>query len=122
MQFTTGLLSLALAAIGVSAAPNSAIEARQAGVVYVRFYPQGGCQGPWLEDTVYFDDASGTCRTETFQGAYASWRIERNEAIRDLTLFTNTDCSITNGGNVITVPAGVSDCFTERIGSTQFVL
>lgn len=82
MQFTTGLLALALAAAGVSAAPNPLIQARQAGVVYVRFYPQANCQGEWLEDTVYFDDQTGTCRRETLTLTYASWRVERNEAVR----------------------------------------
>lgn len=83
MQFTTGLVTLALAIAGASAAPNAAIEERQTpGLVYVKFYGKGGCQGDFIEDTVYFDDGTGVCKIETFQGPYLSWAVESNEALR----------------------------------------
>lgn len=82
MKFTSGLLALALTVAGASAAPNSALEDRQAGVVYVQFFAQDGCQGNWGEDTVYFDDGSDTCQVETTTFQYTSFKVVRNEASR----------------------------------------
>jgi hypothetical protein len=81
MKFFTGIMALALAASGATAAPGSALEARQAGTVYIEFYSQGGCQGPLREDTVYFDDGSDRCIQERFTD-YVSFRVARNEADR----------------------------------------
>jgi hypothetical protein len=114
MQFATGLLAFALAAAGVSAAPS--INERQAGVVYVRFYPQANCEGDWLEDTVYFDDGTGVCKVETLGLTYASWRIERNEAERPLNVYTGSSCNT----NPISIAVGATPCNSPRIGSVQF--
>ena len=118
MQFATGLFALALAAAGVSAAPNPLLQARQAGVVYVRFYPQADCQGEWLEDTVYFDDQSGICKTETLTIPYTSWKIERNEAVRTLNVHTTATCSANSNSKAIA--GGATPCTNSRIGSVQF--
>ena len=93
MHFAAGILTLALAAAGVSAAPNPELQARQPGVVYVRFYAEGGCQGDWIEDTVYFDDGSSLCDPETLSIQYASWAVVRNEAGRDRKFIYNSLCS-----------------------------
>lgn len=85
MQFTTTLLTFALAVAGVSAAPNptAELEARQVpNLVYLRFYQGNGCQEPWVEDDVFFDDGTGTCRVEPFTGTYGSFRIVNNDATR----------------------------------------
>jgi hypothetical protein len=116
MQFSTGLLALALAAAGVSASPNPLLAPRQAGVVYVRFYPQANCGGDWLEDTVYFDDQTGTCRAETLQLQYASWKVERNEATRNLNVYSGSTCN----GPAQTIAGGNTPCTNSRIGSVQF--
>ncbi|KAI9148178.1 hypothetical protein HJFPF1_12004 [Paramyrothecium foliicola] len=119
MQFTTGLFAIALAAAGVAAAPNPLLAERQTpGLIYVRFYPQPGCTGQWLEDTVYFDDQSGTCRAETLTLSYASWQVERNEALRTLTIHSSNDC--TEGDDSVVIPAGSAPCESIRIGSAQF--
>jgi hypothetical protein len=89
MQFTTTLLTLALAAAGVSAAPsaNAGLDTRQTtspvpGVVYVQFFNGNGCQGSYIEDDVFFDDGTGVCRVEPFTGTYGSFRIVTNGATR----------------------------------------
>jgi hypothetical protein len=85
MQFTTALITFALAAAGVSAAPNpaAALETRQTpGLVYIRFFANNSCTGDWIEDDVFFDDGTGTCRVEPFTRAYGSFRVETNEATR----------------------------------------
>jgi hypothetical protein len=143
MQFTTTLLTLALAAAGVSAAPsaNAGLDTRQTttpGVVYVQFFNGNGCQGSFVEDDVFFDDGTGVCRVEPFTGTYGSFRIVTNGATRPckyqmidlcgmsmltqrtVTLYTRTDCTTTAGGNSVTVNAGTTGCFSQRIGSGSF--
>jgi hypothetical protein len=90
MQFTTTLLTLALAAAGVSAAPNPAagLAVRQVpNLVYVRFYQGGGCQEPWIEDGVFYDDGTGTCLAQPFSGTYGSFQIISNDATRSCKFF-----------------------------------
>ncbi|KEY68892.1 hypothetical protein S7711_03825 [Stachybotrys chartarum IBT 7711] len=82
MKLMTNLLALALATAGISAAPYPGVKNRQAGVVYVRFYAQSGCQGDWIEDTVYFDEGTGACHAESLSIPYASWSVEQNDATR----------------------------------------
>ncbi|KAF2868575.1 hypothetical protein BDV95DRAFT_578746 [Massariosphaeria phaeospora] len=123
MQFTTSLLTLALAAAGVSAAPNPAagLTVRQVpNLVYVRFFAGGGCQEPWVEDDVFYDDGTGTCRVEPFTGTYGSFRIVNNDATRPLTLYTRTDCTTASGGNQVVIAPGQTGCFSQRIGSGSF--
>jgi hypothetical protein len=122
MKFFTGIMALALAASGATAAPGT-LETRQAGTVYIEFYGEGGCQGPVVEDTVYFDDGSNRCIEERFTN-YASFRVARNEASRQLNLYSNplgpNQCTRANGGNAIDVAAGHVECYTGRIRTVQF--
>jgi hypothetical protein len=69
MQFTTGLVSLLLAAAttGVQALPGSPVEQRQeAPRVFAKFWADTSCGadgGIWVEDTVWLQEAQplGTC-------------------------------------------------------------
>lgn len=82
MKLLSNLIALEFATAAISVAPHPGVKNRQAGVVYVRFYAQSGCQGNWIEDTVYFDDGTDACQVETLSIPYASWRVEQNDATR----------------------------------------
>lgn len=85
MQFTTGLLTLALAAAGVTAAPG--VSERQApGFTLFHLYSLPNCQGTLLTGQQFVDQgasSTGVCQAATQQSVtYASWLVRYNELTR----------------------------------------
>ena len=82
----TNLIALvsALAATSVSARPNpSTVVERQApgdGVAIIRFYAGMGCEEPWLEDNVFFQNS--TCTENSYKAPYGSFRVYINDFTR----------------------------------------
>ncbi|KAI4654579.1 uncharacterized protein J4E79_008453 [Alternaria viburni] len=102
-------LVTALAATSVNARPNpSTVVERQApgdGVAIIRFYAGMGCEEPWLEDNVFFQNS--TCTENSYKAPYGSFRVYIND-------FTRTKCG---GTNYVDVQPGVEQCFSGRVGS-----
>ena len=82
----TNLIALvsALAATNVNARPNpSTVVERQApgdGVAIIRFYAGMGCEEPWLEDNVFFQNS--TCTDNSYTAPYGSFRVYINDFTR----------------------------------------
>ncbi|KAI4618637.1 hypothetical protein J4E80_005239 [Alternaria sp. BMP 0032] len=101
----TNLIALvsALAATTVNARPNpSTVVERQApgdGVAIIRFYAGMGCEEPWLEDNVFFQNS--TCTENSYKAPYARF-------------YVNTGCG---AGNFVDVQPGVEQCFSGRVES-----
>ena len=63
MQFTTGLVSLVVAASGALALPSSSsLEARQdSRVVHARFFADGGCNGAVIGEQDFVQGSQPSC-------------------------------------------------------------
>lgn len=84
MQFSTTLVSLVLAALSVQAMPATPVQERQATpTIYARFYPDGGCHGDWVDDTVFVQSATATtCVNNGLTSPYNSTFFSGNTATR----------------------------------------
>ncbi|KAI4918429.1 hypothetical protein J4E90_002813 [Alternaria incomplexa] len=109
-------LVTALAATSVNARPNpSTVVERQApgdGVAIIRFYAGMGCEEPWLEDNVFFQNS--TCTDNSYKAPYGSFRVYINDFTRTTRFYVNTECG---GTNYVDVQPGVEQCFSGRVGS-----
>jgi hypothetical protein len=89
MQFTAGLLALALAITGTAAAPgvspNPAIERRQFnGLILIQFFTEPNCQGTMIDSQTFIDLTNTQCTaSQTRVANYPSWRLRQNDLIRD---------------------------------------
>ncbi|PSN72629.1 hypothetical protein BS50DRAFT_630636 [Corynespora cassiicola Philippines] len=110
MKFSAALITFALALSGTQAAPSVDIEQRQTPIAYVRLYQGGGCQGPWVEDTVYIQDGSGDCIVNNLAVSFQSVLVVTNELTLPLRLYTTDNCT---PGNFITYTAGETGCQTQ---------
>ncbi|KAK8069178.1 hypothetical protein PG994_005794 [Apiospora phragmitis] len=122
MQFTTSLIPLlAAAASSVMAAPAEAgLAARQETPrIYAKFYSGNGCDGTWVEDTVWLQGAGGQCIVNNIPFEYASTLVQQNYATRTLRAYASPNCNET--GNHFDVPAGVTDCWYGQVGSVKFL-
>ncbi|KAH7320707.1 hypothetical protein B0I35DRAFT_427632 [Stachybotrys elegans] len=114
------LITFGLAVAGALAAP--VIESRSIGIVWIEYFPEADCQGEWLENNVFVDRGQDTCAPDptTTWKPYNSFLIRGNDATRALNFFSTADCSIGNGGTVVTAPGGHAQCYNQHIGSVQF--
>ncbi|KAF2831712.1 hypothetical protein CC86DRAFT_378500 [Ophiobolus disseminans] len=109
-------LFAAAVATGVQAAPNAALTERQALISYIRFYGGGGCQEPWIEDTVL--QQSDTCQPQTFTGPYGSFAVQSNSFTKTIRIYTAAACGT---GNYIDIKPGQLGCFAGKITSFSFL-
>ncbi|KAF1999001.1 hypothetical protein P154DRAFT_535876 [Amniculicola lignicola CBS 123094] len=120
MHPTTILASLFLAATSVLASPSSSLESRQVGTIYARFYADGGCHEPWLEDTVYVDDHVDTsCKNNGPSLQYGSVFFSANGASRTLRVYESANCN--EGGRYYDLLPGVNNCFAQKAASSKFL-
>ncbi|KAK8131423.1 hypothetical protein PG984_007861 [Apiospora sp. TS-2023a] len=84
MRFTTSLISLLCAASSVVAAPALAdLTVRQETPrIYAKFYSDNGCDGTWVEDTVWLQGTGGKCIVNKIPFKYASTMVQQNYATR----------------------------------------
>ena len=84
MQFSTAFISLVLAAMTAQAMPATPVQERQATpTIYARFYPDGGCHGDWVDDTVFVQSSTaGNCVNNGLTAAYGSIFLSGNTATR----------------------------------------
>lgn len=60
MHFSTFASFLAATVVAVHAIPGTPVQERQATpTVYVQFFPDGGCHGAWVDDTVFAQNQVG---------------------------------------------------------------
>ncbi|ORY04692.1 hypothetical protein BCR34DRAFT_617416 [Clohesyomyces aquaticus] len=123
MQLTNALASLILlAAAGVKAAPGTPVQERQATpTVYAQFFNGGGCQGPWLDDTVFAQNTND-CVNNTISANYGSTFFSGNTLTRTLRLYELSGCPVNQGRFFDLVPGQQgTGCFAQHIGSAKFV-
>lgn len=84
MHFTTSLVSLLCAASIAAAAPAQAdlIARQETPRIYAMFYSGNGCDGTWVEDTVWLQGTGGQCIANNIPFKYASTLIQQNYATR----------------------------------------
>ncbi|KAI9155093.1 hypothetical protein HJFPF1_07661 [Paramyrothecium foliicola] len=122
MQFSTGLITLALAVAGVSAAPGITERQDQAwGFTLLHAYELPDCKGQLLtsQQFVHQDQTSQVCYGGTIQGYnYQSWLVRYNELTRPLNVYSDAGCT----GTVATIDGTTPTytCFNQQIGSGQF--
>ncbi|KAF2868770.1 hypothetical protein BDV95DRAFT_609678 [Massariosphaeria phaeospora] len=121
MQFTTVLASLVLAATSVHALPGSPVQERQATpTIYARFYPDTGCNGQWVDDTVYVESTgTNACVNNTITASIKSTFFSGNIATRTLRVYSQPGCPAT--GNYFDLPAGTNNCYAQTVGSARFL-
>ena len=89
MQFTAGLLALALAVTGTAAAPgvspNPALEPRQFnGLFFIQFFTEPNCQGTMIDSQSFIDLTNNQCTASQARVAnYPSWRVRQNDLTRN---------------------------------------
>ncbi|KAI9167998.1 hypothetical protein HJFPF1_04142 [Paramyrothecium foliicola] len=117
MKFS-GLLSLAAAIVGATAAP--ALEERQEpfGIFLIQFFNQPNCQGS-LQDSQVFTQYrnAGVCQAaEARVNSYPSWRVRQvTDITSPVTLFSQPGCT---GESVTVAPdTPIFTCFTQTVGS-----
>ncbi|KAI0134046.1 hypothetical protein BJ170DRAFT_678961 [Xylariales sp. AK1849] len=121
MQFTTSIVSLLLAAAAsVQAAPGTTLGARQETPrIYAKFFSDSGCDGTWVEDTVWLQDPAGTCIDVNIPEAFNSTLIQDNYATRTLRAYASDNCN--ESGNHFDVAPGQTGCFAQHIESVKFI-
>ncbi|KAK7975703.1 hypothetical protein PG990_007523 [Apiospora arundinis] len=122
MQFTTSIISLLAAASSVMAAPSSQgdlVARQETPRIYAKFWSGNGCDGTWVEDTVWLQGAGGQCIVNNIPFKYASTSIEQNFATRTLRAYASPNCNET--GNHYDVPAGKTGCWFQQVGSVKFL-
>jgi hypothetical protein len=74
----TALLALASGLLASASALPSTLSSRQTVpfIGYIRFYGGGGCQEPWLEDTVF--QQQDKCLSNEYTGPYGSFEVRTN--------------------------------------------
>ncbi|KAK8052747.1 hypothetical protein PG996_012048 [Apiospora saccharicola] len=87
--------------------------------IYAKFYSGNGCDGTWVEDTVWVQGTGGQCIVNSIPFKYASTMIQQNYATRTLRAYASPNCDET--GNYYDVPAGVTNCFYGQVGSVKFL-
>ncbi|KAF2800968.1 hypothetical protein K505DRAFT_412592 [Melanomma pulvis-pyrius CBS 109.77] len=119
MQFSTTLVSLVIAALSVQAMPATPVQERQSTpTIYARFYPDGGCHGDWVDDTVFVQSTTATtCVNNGLTSPYNSTFFSGNTATRTLRVFSASGCT----GNYFDVLPGVNNCFAQHVGSSRFL-
>ncbi|PVH93450.1 hypothetical protein DM02DRAFT_619280 [Periconia macrospinosa] len=122
MQPTTLLTLLAATfATTVSAAPSSPapLEARQdVGLIYARFYGDGGCHGDWLDDIV-FPQNTDACTNNGIVADYHSVDFLNNTATRTLRVYSLSNCD--ESGNHFDLAPKKLGCFAQHVGSAKFI-
>ncbi|KAG8158133.1 hypothetical protein KVR01_011894 [Diaporthe batatas] len=128
MQFTTGLVSLLLAAVttGVRASP---VEQRQeAPRIYAKFWADTSCGadgGAWIEDTVWLQEAQplGDCiDVSIWDPTFNSTSVEFNNAGQMLRVYSQNGCQET-GANArfFDVRAEELNCWAQHVESVKFL-
>ncbi|KAH8201003.1 hypothetical protein TruAng_004862 [Truncatella angustata] len=117
MQFSSIISLFAAAAASVQALPS---EKRQdAARIYARFYSGSGCDGTWVEDTVWLQEPAGTCLDVNIPFGYNSTLFADNLATRTLRVYNTDNCN--ESGNFYDVPAGNENCYAQHIESVKFL-
>ncbi|KAI9162718.1 hypothetical protein HJFPF1_04309 [Paramyrothecium foliicola] len=130
MQFSTGLLALALAISGTSAAPSAAIEERQGGTwqgfYHIQYFSGSDCTGTLLTADLFTDTTTNNnCIAPVNVGntPYQSWRLRTIAGTpRRLRLTTYANC-ITVGGSAFTIlepTTPLLSCYNHGVGGGQF--
>ncbi|KAF2652013.1 hypothetical protein K491DRAFT_781440 [Lophiostoma macrostomum CBS 122681] len=119
MQLTTLTLTSLLAALA-AAAPGTPVQERQATpTVYARFYPDAGCHGDWVDDTVFAQSQTG-CYNNGITSPYNSTFFSGNTLTCTLRIYSLPNCPV-NQGNYFDLQPGVDNCFAQKVGSAQFI-
>jgi hypothetical protein len=127
MQFTTGLLTLALAAAGVAAAPG-ALQERQdtVGLFFIQYFTEANCQGTMIDSNTWVDvnESSNTCQAAPARVAnYPSFRVRNTDGMtRPIFLLESSDCSTEKGQAPLVVQPNtpIFTCFSQKVGSGFF--
>ncbi|KAF2635466.1 hypothetical protein P280DRAFT_473748, partial [Massarina eburnea CBS 473.64] len=77
MKFS--IASLLLAVTAVTATPTPVEERQATPTIYARFYPDGGCHGDWVDDTVFVQNGA-TCVNNGLTASYLSTNFTGNTA------------------------------------------
>ncbi|RYP82098.1 hypothetical protein DL769_001757 [Monosporascus sp. CRB-8-3] len=111
MQFTTGLVTLLIAASGAQALPGSSLEERQPRhIVHAVFYGAPDCNnGPIVgEQDFVQDQAGGVCMDVSASAQIHCTRVTVNNATIPLTFFRLQNCNPAGGNNFFSTVPGVT--------------